>query len=231
MKRLNEDLLKMGGLAEEAVDQASRSLITRTRADLARQVIRNDSRVNDMENGIDEQCIKLLATQQPVAVDLRFLTAALRISAILERTGDEAVNIAERALVIHELNPMDEIPPTLMEMSVLAQEMTRKSLDAFVRKDVSLAYDVCCQDDELDDLNRRLLEEMIRWMMDEHRLIRRGVELILAGRHFERIGDQATNIAEAVVFLVEGLEIRHQGGEICQDAIKERTSSGNSNQK
>ena len=219
IEAIKEDLLKMGGLVEEAIDQAVRALIQRD-SELAREVIRKDVRVNDLENQIDVKCIKLIATQQPVAADLRFLTAALRLNGILERTADQAVNIADRTLIINELPPMDGIPPTLLEMSEVAKDMTRKCLDAFVRRDEYLAYEVCAQDDELDELNRHLLEEMIGWMMDEQRLIRRGVEIVLAGRHLERIGDQATNVAEEVVFMIKGTIIRHT--ELCGAAAQRK---------
>jgi phosphate transport system protein len=213
IEKIKEELLKMGGMVEEAVDSATRCLIHRD-VELARQIIKNDYRINELENIIDSHCIKLMATQQPVAVDLRFLTAAIRLCMILERTGDQAVNLAERVLTIDELTPIEALPPTLLDMSALAKDMTRKCLDAFVRRDVDLAYEVCCQDDELDELNRHLLEEMVGWMMKEQRLVRRAVELVLSGRHFERIGDQATNVAEEVVFMVEGTVIRHR--EICK---------------
>jgi phosphate transport system protein len=213
IEKLKDDLLKMAGLVEEAIAEASRALTIRDN-ELAREVIRGDRRINMLENDIDGSAIRLLATQQPVAVDLRFLTSAMKINAALERAGDQAVNLAERAEVLNELDPM-QIPSTLPEMATIAQEMIRKSLDAFVQKTVSLAYEVCERDDALDDLNRRLLEEMIEWMMREKRLIRRGVEWIIAGRHLERIGDEATNIAEEVVFLVEGRVIRHPDRKKC----------------
>lgn len=211
--KVKEDLLKMGGLVEEALEKSTKAL-TDMDEDLAREVISQDSQINILENLVDDRCVKLIAMHQPVAVDLRFLTAALRICTTLERTGDQAVNVADRVLAIKELAAPDQtMPPTLLEMGEMAKNMTRMALDAFVRRDVKMAYTVCCQDDELDDLNRRILEEMIAWMMKERRLIRRGVEYILAGRHFERIGDQATNISEEVVFMVEGTIIRHR--EVC----------------
>jgi phosphate transport system protein len=209
MEGVKEDLLKMAGLVEEAIYEAARALVNRDSA-LARVVIHSDRRVNALENQIEGNCIKLLATQQPVAVDLRFITSAMKINTFLERMGDQAVNLAERSQELTEMEPFD-IPATLQQMAVIAQEMTRRCLDSFVRRDVSLAYEVCARDDELDTLNRQLLGEMIGWMMREHRLVQRGVELIIAGRHLERIGDEATNISEEVVFLVEGTVIRHQG--------------------
>lgn len=209
MEAVKEDLLKMASLVEKAISEAAQALVRRDLG-LARAVIRQDRRVNALENQIESNCIRLLATQQPVAVDLRFITSAMKINTFLERMGDQAVNVAERAMELSEMESFD-IPSTLHEMAVIAQEMTRQCLDSFVRKDVSLAYKVCARDDELDSLNRHLLEEMIQWMMREQRLVLRGVELIIAGRHLERIGDEATNIAEEVVFLVEGMVIRHSG--------------------
>lgn len=208
MEEVKEDLLRMAGIVEEAIFEAMRALMNRD-VPLARMVIQSDRRVNALENLIEGNCIKLLATQQPVAVDLRFITSAMKISTFLERMGDQAVNLAERAQELSELDPM-EIPSTLQQMAKTAQEMTRKCLDAFVKRDISLAFEVCSQDDELDALNRLLLEEMMGWMMREQRVIQRAVELIISGRHLERIGDEATNISEEVVFLVEGTVIRHQ---------------------
>ncbi len=201
----------MASLVELAIFEATRALVHRD-IPLARGVIQRDRRVNALENRIEGNCIKLLATQQPVAVDLRFLTSAMKINTFLERMGDQAVNLAERAEEMSEMEAM-EIPSTLQQMAQIAQEMTRKCLDAFVRRDVALAYQVCAMDDELDALNRHLLEEMIGWMMREQRLVKRGVELIISGRHLERTGDEATNISEEVVFLVEGTVIRHRGVE------------------
>lgn len=209
LEAVKEDLLRMAGMVEQAISDATRALVRRDSA-LARAVIQKDKRVNALENQIESNCVRLLATQQPVAVDLRFITSAMKINTFLERMGDQAVNVAERALELTEMDPF-EVPTTLQRMALLAQEMTRECLDAFVRKDVSLAYQVCARDDELDAMNRELLEEIIQWMMRENRLILRGVELIIAGRHLERIGDEATNISEEVVFLVEGMVIRHRG--------------------
>ncbi len=209
LETVKEDLLKMASMVEKAISEATEALVRRDLS-LARAVIQRDRRVNALENQIESNCVKLLATQQPVAVDLRFITSAMKINTFLERMGDQAVNVAERALELSEMESFD-VPSTLQQMAVIAQEMTRQCLDSFVRKDVSLAYQVCARDDELDNLNRYLLEEMIQWMMREHRLVLRGVELIIAGRHLERIGDEATNIAEEVVFLVEGMVIRHAG--------------------
>ena len=217
--RIKEDILKMGGLVEEALEDATKALSDRD-LDLAKSVIDRDRRINELENTIDAYCIKVIATQQPVAADLRLLTACLRICSTLERSGDQAVNLCERTQALAELTRMENIPPSLLQMGELGKEMTRKALDAFAHRDVDLAREVCCQDDEMDELNRQVLEEMLGWMMDEKRLIRRGVELILASRHLERVGDQATNLAEEVVFMVEGTVIRHQEDETCESGTK-----------
>jgi phosphate transport system protein len=217
MEGIKEELLKMAGLVEKAIHDATLSL-TQRNEQVAREVIKGDQRINALENRIEGKCIRLLATQQPVAVDLRFITSAMKINSFLERIGDQAVNLAERAQTLNELLPMD-VPRTLLQMAELAETMTRQCLDAFVRKDVAMAYEVCTADDELDKGNRLLLEEMMAWMMDEKRVLRRGVEWIIAGRHLERIGDEATNIAEEVVFLVEGRVIRHPALSECRSEI------------
>ncbi|MBW2617910.1 MAG: phosphate signaling complex protein PhoU, partial [Deltaproteobacteria bacterium] len=205
---LRDDLLNMGGLVEEAVDGAVRALKNRD-AQLAERVISGDSRIDKMENMIDEDCLKLLATQQPVAQDLRFITSVLRISGYLERIADQAVNLAQRAQIIAGLDPI-EIPLTVLEMAAEAQEMIAGSLNAFVQEEIDLARAVCRRDDIVDQLNHSLLEEMISVMMNERRMTRSGLEIIPAGRHLERMGDGATNISEAVVFMVQGTIIRHQ---------------------
>lgn len=209
MQEVKEDLLKMAGRAEEAVYTATQALVQRDR-ELAKAVIQGDRRIDLMQNEIEERCISLLATQQPVAVDLRFLSAVIKITTFLERMGDQAVNLAQRVEVLADMSP-SETPPTLLRMGAISREMAKDCLDAFVAEDVAKAEAVLARDDELDHLCRSFLEEMITWMNDERRLIRRGVEYILASRHMERIGDEATNVAEEVVYLVEGRIIRHGG--------------------
>jgi phosphate transport system protein len=198
----------MAGLVEESIHEAVDSLTARDTVQ-AKEVIETDRRIDLMQNQIEERVFTLLATQQPVASDLRFLSAAIKICSHLERMGDQAVNLAERALLLADMDPMDP-PRRLVAMGEVAREMTCLCLDAFVQNNVDLAKSVIKRDDELDDLNLHILEDMVEWMTREQRVIRRGVELILASRHLERVGDEATNIAEEVVFLVEGEIIRHQ---------------------
>jgi len=208
LTEVREELLKMGGLVEETIDQATKALVRRDKA-LAQRIIDSDTRIDAMENEMEIRCVTLLATQQPVAVDLRFITTAMRISTYLERMGDRAVNLCFRTKTLAADDPLT-VPPIITEMAAIAQTMVKECLDAFVRGDVELAYKVLKTDDELDALNRKLLEEMLQHMMTECRLIRGGVELVLAGRHLERIGDEATNVSEEVVYMVEGRTIKHK---------------------
>ena len=209
IKEVKENLLMMGGLVEEALHEAVDVLSARDH-DRIQSLIESDRRIDLMQNEVEERTIALMATQQPVATDLRFLSTSLKIASFLERMGDQAVNLGDRAKVLVDLDPV-AVPPIIGAMGEIARDMTCQCLDCYVQGNVELARKVILRDDELDRLNLRLLEEMVNWMTQEKRIIRRGVEFILAGRHLERIGDEATNIAEEVVFLVEGQIIRHQG--------------------
>jgi phosphate transport system protein len=207
MEEVKEDLLGMAGLVEAAIQDSFNALITRSPGQ-AHRVLEGDRRIDLMENQIDEKAIVLLATRQPVAADLRFLSSTLRIVSFLERMGDQAVNLAWRAITLSEFEPFEDKQP-LVDMYEIARDMTRDCLDAYARRNVEEAREVIKRDDALDHLNRQYLEDSILWMNQDKRLMRRGVELILASRHIERIGDEATNIAEEVVYLVEGEVIRH----------------------
>ncbi len=207
LKHLNEKLLEMARLAEEAIIQAIRALVHQD-AKLAEQVIQADETINFLEIEIDELCLKLLALQQPLAIDLRFTASALKINNDLERIGDQAVNIAERTLDLLKqplLKPLIDIP----RMATLAQKMVKDSLDAFVNRDTKLARDVCERDDEVDALNDQIFRELLTYMMQDPKTISRAVDLILVGRHLERIADLATNICEDVIYLVDGKTIKH----------------------
>jgi phosphate transport system protein len=207
LSHLRERLLHMAGLVEEAIGRAVRALVVRE-APLAEQVIRSDEPVNLAEVEIDELCLKLLALHHPEAGDLRFVAMAFKINSDLERMGDLAVNIAERTLeLLREplLKPLIDIP----RMAAAAQAMVRESLDAFVRRDAQLARQVCRRDDEVDQLNDQVFRELLTYMLEDPRSIPRAVGLILIGRHLERIADHATNIAEDVIYLVQGRTIKH----------------------
>jgi phosphate transport system protein len=207
MQALKSQLLTMGGLVENRIHRAVDSLIHRNEAE-AEKVIESDVEINNLQIEIDERCLKILATQTPVAVDLRFIAAAMKINSDLERMGDQAVNIAESTLKClgqPPLKPFIDLP----RMASLAQEMTRDSLDAFVRRDADLARDVLRRDDVVDDLKDQIFRELLTYMMADPGTIERALSLILISRNLERVADHATNIAEDVIFMVEAKDVRH----------------------
>jgi phosphate transport system protein len=207
LQGLKNRLLTMGALVEERVHQAVRALIDR-QLEEAEQVIRSDQDVNTLQIEIDDRCLKLLALQQPIATDLRLITAAMKINADLERIGDQAVNVAENVIKLlpqAPLKPLIDIP----RMAELAEKMTRDALDAFVRKDPELARNVLQRDDEVDNLKDQVFRELLTYMMADPGTIQRALALILISRNLERIADHATNIAEDVIFLVEAKDVRH----------------------
>jgi phosphate transport system protein len=211
MQSLKSQLLTMGGLVENRIHRAVDSLIHRKEHE-AQKVIDSDVEINDLQIEIDERCHKILATQTPVAVDLRFIAAAMKINSDLERMGDQAVNIAENTLKCLDkppLKPFIDLP----RMAALAQEMTRDALDAFVRRDAELARDVLRRDDEVDDLKDQVFRELLTYMMADPGTIERALSLILISRNLERVADHATNIAEDVIFLVEAKDVRHHRAE------------------
>jgi phosphate transport system protein len=207
LKVLKGKLLEMATLAEESIAKAVKALVERDK-ELALEVIRSDEAINLLEIDIDEFCLKLLALRQPIAADLRFITSAMKINSDLERIGDLSVNIGERALDLLEqplLKPLIDIP----RMAQLAQKMVKDSLDAFVNRDAELAHEVCRRDDEVDKMNHQIFRELLTCMIQDPQAITRSVDLILVGRHLERIADHATNIGEDVVYIVKGQTIKH----------------------
>jgi len=207
MQSLKSQLLTMGGLVENRIHRAVDSLIHRKEVE-AQKVIESDVEINDLQIEVDERCLKLLATQTPVAGDLRFIAAAMKINSDLERMGDQAVNIAENTMKCLDkppLKPFIDLP----RMAALAQEMTRDALDAFVRRDADLARDVLRRDDDVDDLKDQVFRELLTYMMADPGTIERALSLILISRNLERVADHATNIAEDVIFLVEAKDVRH----------------------
>jgi phosphate transport system protein len=197
----------MGGLVEDQIQKAVSSLVERD-SKLAETIIQRDHEVNRLDVEIDDLCIQLLALHQPAARDLRFITTALKITTDLERIGDMAVNICERALELNEeplLKPYIDIP----RMARISEKMIRESLDAFVREDTSLALKVCKEDQEVDDLNSQIFRETISFMIEDPHTINRAMKISSISKYLERIGDHATNIAEMVVFMVKGKSIRH----------------------
>jgi phosphate transport system protein len=207
LEELNQKLLQMGGLVESAIHRSVRALLEQDR-ELAEEVIRDEPKINRMEMEIDGLVTRLLALRQPVARDLRLLTAALKINNDLERIGDLANHIAERSISLmhHPLvKPMTDIP----KMASLVQSMLLKCLDAFVNGDADLAHTVLLSDSEVDALRDSVYNELLETMQRDPSLVTTAIDLIFIARNLERIGDHATNIAEDVVFLVKGIDVRH----------------------
>ena len=208
---LREQVLIMGGRAEAITKKAIRSLERLDRA-LADEVFADDHAIDRLEIEIDERCVRLLALQQPMARDLRFITAALKITNDLERVGDHAVNIAgatKRLSGTPPPKPLVDIP----RMEELASRMLRDALEAFVRRDTESARALCRRDDEVDQLNDQVFRGLLTFMIEDPATIPRALELILVARNLERVADLATNIAEEVVFIAEARIIKHHAEE------------------
>jgi phosphate transport system protein len=210
LQDLKEKILRMGGLVEEQVQGALRALTERD-SDLARKIIANDRLVNTLDVEVDEESLRLLALQQPAARDLRFITTAMKISTELERISDLAENICERTIELNEepqLKPYIEIP----RMANWSLRMVKESLDAFVNHDAGLARKVCTDDDFVDDLTHQLFRELLSFMLENPQTITRAIRITFIAKYLERIADHATNVAELVVYMVEGKIIRHTLG-------------------
>jgi phosphate transport system protein len=206
---LRELVLRMGGLVEQMTRRVIQALVERN-VDLLAEVRSMETQVNQLHIEIDEACLELIALRQPAAADLRFIAAAMKINTDMERIGDQAFNIVERAevlLTVPPLKPLIDIP----RMADIAQDMLKASLDAFVTGDDALAYATILKDDEVDQLKDQVFRELLTYMMADPTTIPRAMELILVSRHLERIGDHATNICEDVIFMVKGKDVRHQG--------------------
>ena len=207
MTALKEKILRMGAMVEEQIQNAIKALVDRN-SDLAHQVIANDHRVNTMDVEIDEECHRLIALHQPMARDLRFLTTAMKITTELERMSDMAENICERAL---ELNQEPQLKPytDLPRMATWAQRMVKESLDAFVNRDSTLARKVCADDDAIDNLTKQIFRELLSYMLEDPQTVTRAIRVSFVSKYIERVADHATNVAEMVVYMVEGKIIRH----------------------
>ena len=207
LEELKERLLWMGSLAERAVHQAIHSVLDADEK-LARTVLDEEPAINELQLEIDDRVVQLLALYQLMAADLRFVLAVARINNDLERIGDQAVNIAQSAqrIVRHpRVKPYVDLP----RMSELAEEMMRDSLNALVRKDVDLAKEVLKRDDQVDQLRDQIFRELLSYMMGDSAVVFAAFELILVAKNLERIGDHATNIAEDVIYMVVGSDVRH----------------------
>jgi len=219
LERLKENLLKMAAFVEEAINDSVQSLVKRD-SDLVQKTMDLEKRINALDIEIEEMCLTLLALRQPMAIDLRFITAAMKINTDLERMGDQAVNIAERAVSLNQeppLKPYIDIP----RMAEIVQTMVKDVLDSFVHKDPKLARSVCARDDLVDGLNAQVFRELLTFMISDPGTIQRAVHVMIVSRCLERIADHATNIAEDVIFLVDALIIKHRA-----DAKEEKHTEG-----
>jgi phosphate transport system protein len=207
LEQLKAKLLEMSALVESAIYRSVQGVVEKN-AELAQLVIKNEARVNELEIEIDDMAIGLLALQAPMATDLRFITAALKINNDLERMGDLAVSMAEAALALVDepsIRPLIDIP----HIAGLAQGMVRKSLDAFVTRDEDLARSVLASDDAVDNLRTASFHELTSFMSKNPEHIQQALRLLSVVRNLERIADHATNIAEDVLFMVKGIDVRH----------------------
>jgi phosphate transport system protein len=207
LEQLKARLLEMGGLAEDRLRLAVRGLVERDLA-LVERVLVSDGAINQLHIEIDDRCFKLLALHQPMAVDLRAIVSAVKINTDLERVGDLAVNIAEAAGRYLEHPPVKELID-IPRMADIAQGMLRDALDAYVRRDTTLAQDVLNRDDELDLLKTMVFRELLTHMLRDPATIEPSLDLVLISRHLERVGDHATNVAEDVIFMVSAKDVRH----------------------
>jgi phosphate transport system protein len=211
LSELKERLLWMGSLAERAVHQAIHSVLD-AQETLAQTVLREEPAINDLQIEIDDRVVQLLALHQLMAADLRFVLAVARINNDLERIGDQAVNMAQAALHIlrhPRVKPYVDLP----RMSELAEGMVRDSLNAVVRGDIEIARAVLIRDDQVDNLRDQIFRELLSYMMGDSSVIFQAFELILVAKNLERVADHATNIAEDVIYMVEGHDVRHAAGD------------------
>jgi phosphate transport system protein len=207
LQELKEAILFIGGTTEEMISSAMKALVTRD-SDLGRKVIESDRAVDAAELDVDHLCLNLLALRQPAASDLRFIATALKMVTDLERIGDLAVNIAERALELNQeppLKPYIDIP----RMATAVSGMLHLALDAFVNRNAEMARAVLAADDEVDNLNVQLFRELLTYMIEEPKNVSRAMRITFIAKYLERIGDHATNIAQMVIFMCEGRDVRH----------------------
>jgi phosphate transport system protein len=207
LEQLKARLLEMGGLAEDRLRLAVHGIVDRDLV-IVERVLGNDGAINQLHIEIDDRCFKLLALHQPMAVDLRAIVSAVKINTDLERVGDLAVNIAEAVRRYLQHPPVKELID-IPRMAIIAQDMLRDALDAYVRRDIPLAQNVLDRDDELDALKTMVFRELLTHMLRDPATIEPSLDLILVSRHLERIGDHATNVAEDVIFMVSAKDVRH----------------------
>ena len=208
LREVKESLIYVGALTEKAIEQGIRALLNRD-TELARQVIANDSQIDRLDAEIEEKCIRLLALRQPAARDLRFITTAIKINGHLERIGDMAANIAEKAIILNQeplLKPYVDLP----RMAEITQGMIKESLDALVNEDVALAYKVRKDDQIVDNLNEQIFRELLTFMMENTQTIHRALIISQISKLLERVSDHAEGIADMVIYMVTGQNVRHK---------------------
>jgi phosphate transport system protein len=208
LREIKNGLIYLGALTEQAIQKAMKSLLERN-SEVARKVIADDVEIDKLDNELEERCVRILALRQPTAVDLRFITTAIKINGHLERIGDMAVNIAEKAIILNEepqLKPYIDLP----RMADLVGEMIKYSLDALVRNDLALAGKVRQKEQEVDDLNEQIFRELLTFMIEDTKAIHRAIIIMQISKNLERIADHAKGIADMVIYLVTGESVRHQ---------------------
>ncbi len=208
LEKIKKRILSLGAMVEERVHTVIKALETRD-ADVANKIIKSDHEIDEMEVEIEEECLKILALYQPVAIDLRFIAAVIKINNDLERIADEAVNIARRVSIIAKREKLD-ISFDYSLMAGKAEYMLKKSLDAFVNLDIDLALKVCTLDDEVDEMLREAYDTIKQAIGEYPDRVGYLINLLLISRHLERIADHGTNIAEEVIYLIEGEIVRHE---------------------
>jgi len=206
LRRLNEIILRMGGLAEAALSSAMQA-VTKRDVDLAAEIVRDDAKIDELNREVDELAVRLLALRQPMANDLREIVAALRISADVERIGDYAANIAKRAIAMSEMRPSRSVPG-IARMGRLAQRLIKDVLDSYAEKNAEKAVAVWARDEEIDDAYNSLFRETLTYMMEDARAITPSAHLLFIAKNIERIGDHATNVAETIYFMVKGKPLK-----------------------
>jgi phosphate transport system protein len=212
LQGIKNDLIYLGAMTEKAIQMAMQSLTERN-SDIARKVIKNDDEIDKRDTQLEEKCIRILALRQPTAIDLRFITTAIKITGHLERIGDMAVNIAEKAIQLNEeskLKPYIDLP----RMANLVGEMIKYSLDAFVGEDLEMAEIVRHKEQMVDDLNEQIFRELLTFMMNDSKAIQRAIYIMQVSKNLERIADHAKGIADMVTYMVTGESVRHQGSSL-----------------
>ena len=208
LRGVKEGLIYLGALTEQAIHKAMKSLLERDSV-IAQEVIQDDKEIDKLDEELEERCVRILALRQPTAIDLRFITTAIKINGHLERIGDMAVNIAEKAIILNEepqLKPYIDLP----RMTDMVGEMIKHSLDALVRNDLDLAEQVRLKEHIVDALNEQIFRELLTFMIEDPKIIHRAILIMQISKNLERIADHAKGVADMVIYLVTGESVRHQ---------------------